>query len=71
MSVNEAAVGNTSSSVECLSAEFREIRAGKDFFDTCRSPEDCCELTLQVKTQMIGEKKADLTSTGQTVIIFL
>uniref|UniRef100_A0A3B5LI34 Uroporphyrinogen decarboxylase n=1 Tax=Xiphophorus couchianus TaxID=32473 RepID=A0A3B5LI34_9TELE len=27
--------------------EFREIRAGKDFFDTCRSPENCCELTLQ------------------------
>ncbi|TSO25254.1 Uroporphyrinogen decarboxylase [Bagarius yarrelli] len=27
--------------------EFREFRAGKDFFDTCRSPEDCCELTLQ------------------------
>ncbi|KAF1383327.1 hypothetical protein PFLUV_G00130780 [Perca fluviatilis] len=27
--------------------EFRESRAGKDFFDTCRSPETCCELTLQ------------------------
>ncbi|XP_063075119.1 uroporphyrinogen decarboxylase [Engraulis encrasicolus] len=27
--------------------EFRESRAGKDFFDTCRSPEACCELTLQ------------------------
>ncbi|KAG7258074.1 hypothetical protein CRUP_002375 [Coryphaenoides rupestris] len=27
--------------------EFREFRAGKDFFDTCRSPEGCCELTLQ------------------------
>uniref|UniRef100_A0A3Q2Q2V0 Uroporphyrinogen decarboxylase n=1 Tax=Fundulus heteroclitus TaxID=8078 RepID=A0A3Q2Q2V0_FUNHE len=27
--------------------EFREVRAGKDFFDTCRSPEACCELTLQ------------------------
>ncbi|KAI4810212.1 hypothetical protein CesoFtcFv8_014795 [Champsocephalus esox] len=27
--------------------EFREFRAGKDFFDTCRSPEACCELTLQ------------------------
>lgn len=28
--------------------EFREFRAGKDFFETCRSPEACCELTLQV-----------------------
>ncbi|KAM9789930.1 uroporphyrinogen decarboxylase [Neosynchiropus ocellatus] len=27
--------------------EFREFRAGKDFFETCRSPEACCELTLQ------------------------
>ncbi|KAI7809495.1 uroporphyrinogen decarboxylase [Triplophysa rosa] len=27
--------------------EFRETRAGKDFFETCRSPEACCELTLQ------------------------
>ncbi|KAF7659013.1 hypothetical protein LDENG_00004460 [Lucifuga dentata] len=27
--------------------EFRESRAGKDFFETCRSPETCCELTLQ------------------------
>ncbi|XP_062375728.1 uroporphyrinogen decarboxylase [Sardina pilchardus] len=27
--------------------EFREARAGKDFFETCRSPEACCELTLQ------------------------
>ncbi|RVE61555.1 hypothetical protein OJAV_G00172860 [Oryzias javanicus] len=27
--------------------EFREWREGKDFFDTCRSPEVCCELTLQ------------------------
>ncbi|XP_066548407.1 uroporphyrinogen decarboxylase [Amia ocellicauda] len=27
--------------------EFRESRAGKDFFETCRSPEACCELTLQ------------------------
>ncbi|XP_064415820.1 uroporphyrinogen decarboxylase isoform X1 [Latimeria chalumnae] len=27
--------------------EFRETRAGKDFFATCRSPEACCELTLQ------------------------
>lgn len=31
-----------------LPAEFRESRAGKDFFETCRSPEACCELTLQV-----------------------
>lgn len=30
--------------------EFRESRAGKDFFETCRSPEACCELTLQVST---------------------
>uniref|UniRef100_A0A8C9TL03 Uroporphyrinogen decarboxylase n=1 Tax=Scleropages formosus TaxID=113540 RepID=A0A8C9TL03_SCLFO len=27
--------------------EFRETRAAKDFFETCRSPEACCELTLQ------------------------
>ncbi|CAG5897170.1 unnamed protein product [Menidia menidia] len=27
--------------------EFRESRAGKDFFETCQSPEQCCELTLQ------------------------
>ncbi|KAK7159217.1 hypothetical protein R3I94_005520 [Phoxinus phoxinus] len=27
--------------------EFRELRALKDFFETCRSPEACCELTLQ------------------------
>uniref|UniRef100_A0A3B4YEZ0 Uroporphyrinogen decarboxylase n=1 Tax=Seriola lalandi dorsalis TaxID=1841481 RepID=A0A3B4YEZ0_SERLL len=27
--------------------EFRESRAGKDFFETCRSPAACCELTLQ------------------------
>ncbi|XP_068604945.1 uroporphyrinogen decarboxylase [Brachionichthys hirsutus] len=27
--------------------EFRETRSGKDFFETCRSPEACCELTLQ------------------------
>ncbi|CAB1326228.1 unnamed protein product [Coregonus sp. 'balchen'] len=27
--------------------EFREFRAGKDFFETCRSPAACCELTLQ------------------------
>ncbi|XP_061551089.1 uroporphyrinogen decarboxylase isoform X1 [Phycodurus eques] len=27
--------------------EFREFRAGKDFFETCRSPDACCELTLQ------------------------
>ncbi|XP_024129373.1 uroporphyrinogen decarboxylase isoform X2 [Oryzias melastigma] len=27
--------------------EFREWREGKDFFETCRSPEVCCELTLQ------------------------
>ncbi|KAG7456621.1 hypothetical protein MATL_G00237840 [Megalops atlanticus] len=27
--------------------EFRESRAGKDFFETCRSPDACCELTLQ------------------------
>ncbi|XP_016150523.1 uroporphyrinogen decarboxylase-like isoform X1 [Sinocyclocheilus grahami] len=27
--------------------EFRESRAAKDFFETCRSPEACCELTLQ------------------------
>uniref|UniRef100_A0A4W5K0B5 Uroporphyrinogen decarboxylase n=1 Tax=Hucho hucho TaxID=62062 RepID=A0A4W5K0B5_9TELE len=27
--------------------EFRESRAGKDFFATCRSPAACCELTLQ------------------------
>lgn len=29
-------------------AEFRETRAAQDFFDTCRSPKLCCELTLQV-----------------------
>nr|XP_056700764.1 uroporphyrinogen decarboxylase [Euleptes europaea] len=27
--------------------EFRETRAAQDFFATCRSPEACCELTLQ------------------------
>jgi len=27
--------------------EFRESRAGKDFFETCQSPQACCELTLQ------------------------
>ncbi|KAF7254724.1 Uroporphyrinogen decarboxylase [Varanus komodoensis] len=27
--------------------EFREKRAAQDFFATCRSPEMCCELTLQ------------------------
>uniref|UniRef100_A0A8D0GGB6 Uroporphyrinogen decarboxylase n=1 Tax=Sphenodon punctatus TaxID=8508 RepID=A0A8D0GGB6_SPHPU len=27
--------------------EFRETRAAQDFFATCRSPETCCELTLQ------------------------
>uniref|UniRef100_A0A8C9BHV0 Uroporphyrinogen decarboxylase n=1 Tax=Phocoena sinus TaxID=42100 RepID=A0A8C9BHV0_PHOSS len=27
--------------------EFRETRAAQDFFNTCRSPETCCELTLQ------------------------
>ncbi|XP_068098630.1 uroporphyrinogen decarboxylase [Hyperolius riggenbachi] len=27
--------------------EFRETRAAQDFFETCRSPEICCELTLQ------------------------
>uniref|UniRef100_A0A674MK63 Uroporphyrinogen decarboxylase n=1 Tax=Takifugu rubripes TaxID=31033 RepID=A0A674MK63_TAKRU len=27
--------------------EFRKTREGRDFFDTCRSPEACCELTLQ------------------------
>ncbi|XP_001375996.1 uroporphyrinogen decarboxylase isoform X1 [Monodelphis domestica] len=27
--------------------EFQETRAGQDFFITCRSPETCCELTLQ------------------------
>ncbi|XP_028938839.1 uroporphyrinogen decarboxylase isoform X1 [Ornithorhynchus anatinus] len=27
--------------------EFRETRAARDFFSTCRSPEACCELTLQ------------------------
>ncbi|XP_066479287.1 uroporphyrinogen decarboxylase isoform X1 [Tiliqua scincoides] len=27
--------------------EFRETRATQDFFATCRSPEKCCELTLQ------------------------
>ncbi|KAM6218818.1 uroporphyrinogen decarboxylase [Rhynchocyon petersi] len=27
--------------------EFRETRAAQDFFSTCRSPETCCELTLQ------------------------
>ncbi|XP_027693884.1 uroporphyrinogen decarboxylase [Vombatus ursinus] len=27
--------------------EFLATRAGQDFFDTCRSPETCCELTLQ------------------------
>ncbi|KAI2516826.1 uroporphyrinogen decarboxylase, partial [Homo sapiens] len=31
--------------------EFRETRAAQDFFSTCRSPEACCELTLQVPTQ--------------------
>lgn len=35
-------------------AEFREFRAGKDFFDTCRSPEACCELTLQVSPMLPG-----------------
>uniref|UniRef100_A0A8D0G7T4 Uroporphyrinogen decarboxylase n=1 Tax=Sphenodon punctatus TaxID=8508 RepID=A0A8D0G7T4_SPHPU len=30
-----------------LLAEFRETRAAQDFFATCRSPETCCELTLQ------------------------
>lgn len=34
--------------VPSTSAEFREARDGRDFFDTCRSPEACCELTLQV-----------------------
>nr|BAG58268.1 unnamed protein product [Homo sapiens] len=29
--------------------EFRETRAAQDFFSTCRSPEACCELTLQVR----------------------
>ncbi|XP_056389089.1 LOW QUALITY PROTEIN: uroporphyrinogen decarboxylase [Hyla sarda] len=28
-------------------AEFRETRAAQDFFASCRSPEVCCELTLQ------------------------
>lgn len=32
-----------------LYAEFRETRAAQDFFSTCRSPEACCELTLQVR----------------------
>lgn len=32
-----------------LSTEFRETRAAQDFFSTCRSPEACCELTLQVR----------------------
>uniref|UniRef100_A0A8D3CBM5 Uroporphyrinogen decarboxylase n=1 Tax=Scophthalmus maximus TaxID=52904 RepID=A0A8D3CBM5_SCOMX len=39
--------------------EFRESRAGKDFFDTCRSPETCCELTLQalgMDVQMVPGK---------------
>ncbi|XP_029473912.1 uroporphyrinogen decarboxylase isoform X1 [Rhinatrema bivittatum] len=27
--------------------EFQETRAGQDFFLTCRTPEICCELTLQ------------------------
>uniref|UniRef100_A0A8C0NMW2 Uroporphyrinogen decarboxylase n=2 Tax=Canis lupus familiaris TaxID=9615 RepID=A0A8C0NMW2_CANLF len=27
--------------------EFKETRAAQDFFSTCRSPEACCELTLQ------------------------
>nr|XP_033772825.1 uroporphyrinogen decarboxylase isoform X2 [Geotrypetes seraphini] len=27
--------------------EFKETRAGQDFFLTCRTPEICCELTLQ------------------------
>ncbi|CAN0128230.1 uroporphyrinogen decarboxylase [Lampetra fluviatilis] len=27
--------------------EFRETRAGQDFFETCRNPELCCKLTLQ------------------------
>ncbi|KAL8178783.1 UNVERIFIED_CONTAM: hypothetical protein K2H54_056469 [Gekko kuhli] len=30
--------------------EFRETRAAQDFFATCRSPEACCELTLQPLT---------------------
>ncbi|KAM9242149.1 uroporphyrinogen decarboxylase isoform 4-T4 [Dugong dugon] len=30
-----------------LPVEFRETRATQDFFSTCRSPETCCELTLQ------------------------
>lgn len=37
------------------SVEFREARAGKDFFETCRSPEACCELTLQVELKVYGE----------------
>uniref|UniRef100_S4RCN1 Uroporphyrinogen decarboxylase n=1 Tax=Petromyzon marinus TaxID=7757 RepID=S4RCN1_PETMA len=27
--------------------EFRETRAGQDFFETCQNPELCCKLTLQ------------------------
>uniref|UniRef100_A0A670K3T5 Uroporphyrinogen decarboxylase (URO-D) domain-containing protein n=2 Tax=Podarcis muralis TaxID=64176 RepID=A0A670K3T5_PODMU len=33
--------------------EFRETRAAQDFFATCRSPEKCCELTLQVCCELI------------------
>lgn len=33
----------------CPLVEFRETRAAQDFFSTCRSPEACCELTLQVR----------------------
>uniref|UniRef100_A0A8C8LWM0 Uroporphyrinogen decarboxylase n=1 Tax=Oncorhynchus tshawytscha TaxID=74940 RepID=A0A8C8LWM0_ONCTS len=39
--------------------EFREFRAGKDFFETCRSPAACCELTLQamgMDVQMVAGK---------------
>lgn len=34
-------------------SEFRETRAGQDFFSTCRSPEACCELTLQVRAPQV------------------
>lgn len=40
----------------CYLEEFRESRAGKDFFETCRSPEDCCELTLQVRNFNTAKK---------------
>ncbi|XP_053101453.1 uroporphyrinogen decarboxylase isoform X2 [Hemicordylus capensis] len=36
-----------SSQFHDLFAEFRQTRGDQDFFATCRSPETCCELTLQ------------------------